>query len=265
MTPVTPTIIPASVHVQTQGQGPELVLLHGWGVNGGVFSAMQEALPEYRTHVVDLPGFGLSPPLAGGLDAWVDALVQALPANAIWLGWSLGGQVATQAALRYPSQIKGLVTIASSPCFIAKKEQGWPGIAPAVLSQFGAELGQDLPRTIERFLAIQAMGSVTAKADIKQLKDFVLSRPLASPMALTQGLAMLHDIDLRSQIGQIPLPWLRLWGRLDGLVPRGLLPLMPTGEHMSDVVLAKASHAPFISHQEECLQALRAWLTRYHH
>ncbi|MGL5359135.1 MAG: pimeloyl-ACP methyl ester esterase BioH, partial [Shewanella sp.] len=219
------------------------------------------------------PGFGLSPPVAGGLsppvagglNAWVDALVQALPANAVWLGWSLGGLVATQAALRYPDRIKGLVTIASSPCFAANKAQGWPGIAPDVLSQFGAELGQNLPRTIERFLAIQAMGSATAKADIKQLKELVLARPLASPMALAQGLAMLHEVDLREQIGQFPLPWLRLWGRLDGLVPRAVSTLMPTGEHISDVVLAKASHAPFISHQEDCLQALRAWLSRYHH
>ncbi|MCL1091459.1 pimeloyl-ACP methyl ester esterase BioH [Shewanella profunda] len=250
----------AHLHIETKGQGPDLVLLHGWGVNSAVFTPLHESLSQYRVHYVDLPGFGLSQPVEGDLTAWVDILVQSLPANAIWAGWSLGGLVATQAALNYPSYVKGLITIASSPCFMAREDEAWPGIPPQVLSQFSEQLGQNLPRTIERFLAIQAMGSETAKEDIKQLRDLVLSRPLPDTKALTQGLSMLKDLDLRTQIRELQQPWLRVWGRLDGLVPKRVQPKMPIGDQVEDVMLAKASHAPFFSHRDDFLQVFLPWL-----
>ena len=90
------------VHIDTRGQGPDVVMLHGWGVNSAVFTPLQESLSEYRVHYGDLPGFGLSQPIAGELSDWIEALVQVLPAQAIWAGWSLGGLVATQAALSHP-------------------------------------------------------------------------------------------------------------------------------------------------------------------
>lgn len=253
----------SQLHIDTRGQGPDLVMLHGWGVNSAVFTPLHEQLSEYRVHYVDLPGFGLSQPIAGDLSTWVDALIHALPANAIWAGWSLGGLVATQAAISYPSHVRGLMTIASSPCFMAREEEAWPGIPPQVLSMFGEQLGQNLPKTIERFLAIQAMGSETAKDDIKQLRDLVLARPLPDAAALTQGLDMLNQIDLRPQLSAIQQPWLRIWGRLDGLVPKRVQPQMPTASHITDVMLAKASHAPFVSHREEFLQAITPWLAQF--
>lgn len=250
----------ANLHIETRGQGPDLVMLHGWGVNSAVFTPLHESLSQYRVHYVDLPGFGHSQMIAGGLAAWVDALVAVLPADAIWVGWSLGGLVATQAALSYPEQIKGLVTIASSPCFMAREAEVWPGIPPQVLSQFSEQLGQNLPRTIERFLAIQAMGSETAKDDIRQLRDLVLARPLPNADALAQGLAMLADVDLRPQLAQLQQPWLRIWGRLDGLVPKRVQAKMPTATHIEDVMLAKASHAPFFSHREAFLAPFVDWI-----
>ncbi|WP_326490332.1 pimeloyl-ACP methyl ester esterase BioH [Shewanella sp. AS16] len=251
----------AQIHIDTQGEGQDLVMLHGWGVNSAVFTPLHSALHEYRVHYVDLPGFGLSQPLAGDINLWVDALIARLPEQAIWAGWSLGGLVATRAALNYPHKIKALATIASSPCFMAREAESWPGIPPAVLAQFATQLGQDLPKTIERFLAIQAMGTATAKEEIKRLKALVLAKPLPSEQALAQGLGMLTEIDLRPELAKLELPWLRLWGRLDGLVPRRVTGLMP--QHagpLEEVVFAKASHAPFFSHQEEFVQAFTGWL-----
>ncbi|MGL6122461.1 MAG: pimeloyl-ACP methyl ester esterase BioH [Shewanella sp.] len=252
---------PANLHIEISGQGPDLVMLHGWGVNSAVFTPLRESLSQYRVHYVDLPGFGHSQMVEGGLSTWVDTLVAALPEHAIWAGWSLGGLVATQAALSYPQKIKGLITIASSPCFMAREDEAWPGIPPQVLNQFREQLGQHLPKTIERFLAIQAMGSATAKEDIKQLRDLVLARPLPNARALTQGLNMLANVDLRSHLTELQQPWLRIWGRLDGLVPKRVLSKMPIAPQINDAMLAKASHAPFISHQQDFLQVFLPWLT----
>ncbi|MCV5870744.1 pimeloyl-[acyl-carrier protein] methyl ester esterase, partial [Escherichia coli] len=46
------------LHWQSFGQGPDLVLLHGWGMNGAVWQQTVESLqPYFRVHVVDLPGY----------------------------------------------------------------------------------------------------------------------------------------------------------------------------------------------------------------
>ncbi|MGI2258491.1 pimeloyl-ACP methyl ester esterase BioH [Shewanella sp. GXUN23E] len=250
------------LHIDIRGTGPELVMLHGWGVNSAAFAPLYDYLSEYRVYYVDLPGFGLSQAAGNSLKSWADQLVRQLPQGAIWAGWSLGGLVAARAALDYPEHIRGLVTIASSPCFMAREEEGWYGIPRQVLSQFSEQLGKDLPKTIERFLAIQAMGSATAKEDIKRIRELVLARPLPEQQALAAGLTMLEQEDLRAEIGNLAQPWLRVWGRLDGLVPKRVIPQMPVTSESEDLVIAKASHAPFISHTQEFVTGLETWLGR---
>lgn len=252
----------SQLHIDIRGQGPEIILLHGWGVNSAAFAPLYERLSEYRVYYVDLPGFGLSQPTDNTLQAWAEQLAQQLPDGAIWAGWSLGGLVAARVALDYPHKVKGLITIASSPCFMAREDEGWFGIPPQVLAQFSDQLGKNLPKTIERFLAIQAMGSVTAKEDIKQIREHVLARPLPDTHALEAGLEMLKQQDLRQELSELALPWLRVWGRLDGLVPKRVIPQMPVTQACEDLIIAKASHAPFISHTDEFVAGLETWLAK---
>jgi pimeloyl-[acyl-carrier protein] methyl ester esterase len=67
------------------------------------------------------------------------------------------------------------VTIASTPRFIAGP--GWPGIAADLLKMFETQLEKNFQKTLERFLAIQAMGSDTAKHDIKTIRQQVTQYP----------------------------------------------------------------------------------------
>lgn len=250
-----------SLHIQTIGQGTPIVMLHGWGVNNAVFQPLHPIFQNYCVHYVDLPGFGDSAPLAGDIDSWVDAIAAQVPTQAIWAGWSLGGLIATRAAIRYPARVIALLTIASSPCFMARDSEAWPGIAPQVLAQFASQLEQDLAKLVDRFLAIQAMGSATAKQDIKQLRDLVMAKPLPDALALKQGLQMLSSVDLRQAVATLDLPWLRVWGRLDGLVSRRVLPLLPKGSpRIEDLILPKAAHAPFLSHPAPFADGVLSWL-----
>lgn len=249
-----------SVSVERFGQGPDLVLLHGWGMNGAVWHGIVPSLAEnYRVHLVDLPGFGNSP-LADGVDyslSWLAEQVAAvLPEKCHLLGWSLGGLVASQIVLNHPERVASLITVASSPCFMARDE--WPGIAPKVLTGFNQMLAGDFRQTIERFLAIQAMGSEHARDDIRQLRHWLAERPAPQLAALEAGLGLLADIDLRDELASLSLPWLRVYGRLDSLVPKAVIPLLDERYPASrSVTFNKASHAPFISHPTEFVEAIR--------
>lgn len=249
-----------SVSVERFGQGPDLVLLHGWGMNGAVWHGIaQQLAAHYRLHLVDLPGFGNSP-LADGSEyslPWLAEQVAAvLPQKCHLLGWSLGGLVASQLALTQPERCQSLITVASSPCFMARDD--WPGIAPKVLTGFNQMLAGDFKQTIERFLAIQAMGSEHARDDIRQLRHWLAERPAPQLAALEAGLGLLADVDLRDELATLSQPWLRVYGRLDSLVPKAAIPLLDERYPAShSLVLEKASHAPFISHPQQFVEIIR--------
>ncbi|CAM3739795.1 Pimeloyl-[acyl-carrier protein] methyl ester esterase [Vibrio aerogenes CECT 7868] len=246
------------LHWQTEGEGPDLVLIHGWGMNGAVWDQTVEILKhEYRVHVVDLPGYGHSGHCcASSIEETALLVLQGAPEQAVWLGWSLGGLIATHIALNHPARVKKLITVASSPKFAAQDE--WRGIQPKVLKAFTSQLVDDFQLTIERFMALQAMGSPTARQDVKALKEKVLSRPAPRPEALFSGLKMLSDIDMRTQLSDISVPLLRLYGRLDGLVPvqvaNDLNTLVPESQ---SCIFSRSSHAPFITETDDfCHQVL---------
>lgn len=249
---------------------PVLVLLHGWGVNQGVWQSVAQQLerqpedqPEDKVQVLtpDLPGFGLCReyPQPYQLDAVVDILAAQIPAQSYVCGWSLGGLLAIALAHRYPQKVKQLGLIAASPCFMA--QHNWPGMAEAIMQQFARSLSENLPLTIERFLAIQAMGSSTARADIKVLKQAIMAYPMADANAV-EGALQLLKADLRTEFAALSQPVSGFFGRLDSLVPVKVTDLLqqlqPQGRFS---IAAHASHAPFISHQDEFMHWLRQWLS----
>ncbi|MCG3101145.1 pimeloyl-ACP methyl ester esterase BioH [Enterobacter sp. DRP3] len=245
---------------QTVGTGNcHLVLLHGWGLNAEVWNCINEELASHFTlHLVDLPGFGRSRGFGPmSLDEMAQQVLAAAPQNAIWLGWSLGGLVASQIALSRPERVSALVTVASSPCFSA--QASWPGIKPDVLAGFQQQLSEDFQRTVERFLALQTMGTETARQDARALKQTVLSLPMPDVAVLNGGLEILKTVDLREPLSALTMPHLRIYGYLDGLVPRKVVPLLDSlWPESESQVIAKAAHAPFISHPAEFCSALVA-------
>lgn len=245
---------------QTLGEGNcHLVLLHGWGLNAEVWHCINEELSSHFTlHLVDLPGFGRSQGFgAMTLGEMAERVLEQAPEKAIWLGWSLGGLVASQVALAHPERVLALVTVASSPCFSAR--DGWPGIKPDVLAGFQQQLSEDFQRTVERFLALQTMGTETARQDARTLKKTVLALPMPSVEVLNGGLEILKTVDLREPLTALTVPFLRLYGYLDGLVPRKVVPLLDAlWPESESLIFAKAAHAPFISHPDAFCQALVA-------
>ncbi|TNV20393.1 pimeloyl-ACP methyl ester esterase BioH [Buttiauxella sp. B2] len=243
---------------QTKGEGKDdLVLLHGWGLNAEVWHCICEELSShFRLHLVDLPGYGRSQGFGAlTLEEMAELVLAQAPDRAIWLGWSLGGLVASQVALKYPQRVKGLVTVASSPCFTTHGD--WPGIKPEILAGFQHQLSEDFQRTVERFLALQTLGTETARQDARRLKSVVLEQPMPRIEVLNGGLEILKTADLREPLKHLTVPFLRLYGHLDGLVPRKIAGLLDVHLPQSKtVIFPKAAHAPFISHPHDVCQVL---------
>ncbi len=143
--------------VEIAGSGPDLVLLHGWGLSSSVWQPVRERLAaHYTLHLVDLPGHGRSRSVSlASLAGLVAAIARLVPAKAMLCGWSLGGLVAQSIAATQP--VRRLVLVSSTPSFLAR--DGWPdGMQPGTLADFAGDLARDWRVTLARFLQAQRPG-----------------------------------------------------------------------------------------------------------
>ncbi len=240
------------MHIDIQGQGPDLVLIHGWAMHAGIFAPLVRELGgRFRLHLVDLPGHGASPERDRPLDLADGARrIAAATPPAMWIGWSLGGLVALEAALTRPGQVQALGLIASSPRFVVGAD--WPhGVEHAVFTQFGAGLERDYHRTIERFLALEAHGSDHAQAELRALKAEVFARGEPALPVLRDGLDILDRSDYRARLAGLAMPSLWLAGRRDRLIPHAAMQWGAAHSPRGVYREFSAGHAPFIGHPRE--------------
>lgn len=240
-----------NLHVDSRGDGEPLLLLHGWGMHGGVWGNIVPQLAQrFRVHVVDLPGHGYSRELASGLDEIVSTLSAQFSDPLNLCGWSLGGMVGQRWAAREPGKIKRLVLVASTPCFAERKDWLF-GMAAETLQQFADELEKSHAATLRRFIALQVRGSENERALLQQLREELFSRGEPDLQALRAGLEILRDADLREALSGIGLPALAVAGERDKLTPPEASFYMAQAMPRARVVEIKgAAHAPFLSHPD---------------
>ena len=111
------------------GAGTPILFIHGWGLNSGVWQPCVEQLQaQFEVQTVDLPGFGINVDVMVSpysLENIARSIIEIMDKPSFVVGWSLGGMVATEIALQAPNKVKGLITVASTPCFIEKDRWAW--------------------------------------------------------------------------------------------------------------------------------------------
>jgi pimeloyl-[acyl-carrier protein] methyl ester esterase len=245
------------LHVEVSGTGPDLVLLHGWGLNVRVWDGLVEELSDrFRMIAVDLPGHGRSSVSSGrgtpAERAWlIHQTLSSVSDRYSLLGWSLGGQIALDLAAAMPWQIEKLVLVAATPKFVAGP--GWPyGMAEAVIAKMAAQLQTHYERTVSDFLELQVRGSVEGAGVLEQLRNALLLHGEAQPAALQAGLNTLATTDLRATLSHVRVPTLVIAGQNDRITApaaaRALAEALPNSRY---VEMRRAAHAPFLSHKTE--------------
>jgi len=86
------------------------LFIHGWAFSSKVFTSLHGI--KY-----DLPAHGTNGEPYRSMEETVESIALRLPGKHDVVGWSLGGSVAILLALRFPSKVRRLILLGTSPCF----------------------------------------------------------------------------------------------------------------------------------------------------
>ncbi|MEY3651109.1 MAG: carboxylesterase of pimeloyl-CoA synthesis [Pseudomonadota bacterium] len=249
-----------SLHIEKIGQGEPLVMIHGWGMHSDMWMQARDLLGRnFELHLIDLPGMGHSENIdVYHLHTVAEKIAEKMPANAYVLGWSLGGLIATKVAVMTP--VKKLILVGSTPCFVQRDD--WShGMPSEVFESFFAGAVQDYQGTMNKLLALIAMGSKNARATSKVLREALALRPVPNQQGLLGALDILRTSDLRQALSGIDIPTLLIHGEHDKLAPVAAAQWMSQQLLQAELhVIKGAAHEPFISHPQDFTQRVTEFL-----
>lgn len=240
-----------------------IVLLHGWAADSNSWQAL---LPYLNNHYdlicVDLPNFGGSSSLVSeNIQDWLAQLLPYLPTRAIYLGWSLGGMLATALAAQYPERVAALITIASNTKFV--RGDGYKAAMPAKIERAFYQRFVEAPEnTLKRFCALEAQGETDERAALKQLRALQKQSAQHLNSGWASALQLLAAIDNRAAFTQLSIPGLHIFGDADALVPVAAaeaLAQLNASQHIR--VLPHCGHTPHISQPELIFAPLQEFLS----
>lgn len=262
------------LHVETLGEGPPVLLVHGYGASAHSFRHWTPELArDHRVILVDLKGHGAAPKPREGRYSPVDLaeplarLVVAMDLRDLTLlGHSLGGGVVLVTALRLLDagewgRLRGLVSVAG-----AAYEQGLPAFASLALRpRLSTLVLGAVPKTWLVRRVLRSIVHDPGGIDRAQVTGY--AAPLRDPgtrraLVTAAGQLVPPELDrITARYPELNLPTLLLWGRQDPVVPLSVAERLDRALPRSRLVVLEAcGHLPAEERPAESLRALRDFL-----
>ena len=213
-----------ALHVAAAGEGPPLVLLHGFTGSSDTWRDLVGRLSgQYQTIAPDLVGHARSDAPEGveryairRAAADLVALLRELGhERAAWLGYSLGGRVALQVAADHPEAVAALVLEGASPGIAADAERAARLASDAALAQRierdGVEAFVDEWERVPLFASQLALPA-EARAAVRAMRLAQRAHGLANSL---RGMGAGAQAPLHDRLPSIAVPTLLLAGSLD--------------------------------------------------
>jgi pimeloyl-ACP methyl ester carboxylesterase len=218
------------VRLLSRGSGPPLVLLHGVSLSAAAWAPMFNALPGRRLLAVDLPGHGLSDPVAyrrghvrQHTRALLDDIFDALGLDeAPVVGHSLGGMLALWYAAAGAERISRLVAMGEPAVALPGVRVRMPLSLLTVRGLGLAVLRSPSSRPVYRRLLAQGLGHAEVAAAPDSLID-ALRLSARRPESARTVTSLMHAIDhfrrprtesvlTTAELAAIDTPTMFIWG-----------------------------------------------------
>ena len=248
-----------TVNAAQSGEGPPLFLFHSLLSDRASFDAIvPELARSFRTIVPELPGFGRSHAVEGGLAAVADRMAEAVrdaagAAPAIVLGNGYGGFVALQMAIRHPQIANKLILADSGAAFSEPGREAFRNMA-TVSREKGLEAITDV-----------AMRRLFAPEFQEQHPELMQDRRAAflrtDPDVFRAACDALASLDLRAQLAGVKIPVLVMVGEHDEATPPPMShELAARLSHSELKIIPGCAHVPQLQSPRQFLDAVREFL-----
>jgi 3-oxoadipate enol-lactonase len=248
---------------QGSGKAPALFLFHSLLSDRASFDAITPKLAQsFRLIVPELPGFGASKAVSGGLAAVADRMAEvvrdaAQGTEAIVLGNGYGGFVALQMAIRHPAIAARLILADCGAAFSEAGREAFRNMAAAAKAK-GLSAITDV-----------AMRRLFAPEFQAQHPDLMADRRDAflktDSDVLQAACADLAALDLRTELAQVKVPVLVLVGEHDEATPPPMSHELAAGLPNARLkIIAGCAHVPQLQSPEVFLDAIGDFLPASH-
>jgi len=207
-----------SFEVRETGSGPPVVLVHGYPLDGGMWSATARILSErFRVLKPDLPGRPENPlPASGTMDSYAEflaAIIQSTGPAGI-AGFSMGGYATLTLLRRRQELVRALALVDPRAGADDEAGRGKRDQAISDVRERGAEAAADA--MIDKLLSPEARG----RGDmVERVRRMILRQ---KPETLESDLKAMRDrADQTDLLPGIRVPTLVLAGELDTITPPG--------------------------------------------
>jgi 2-succinyl-6-hydroxy-2,4-cyclohexadiene-1-carboxylate synthase len=256
-------------HVETEGSGPDLVLLHGFS---GSVRSWDDARPKLAANArvisIDLIGHGDSSapddPARYSLD-WsardLTALLDLLGLQAVHLlGYSMGGRVALHFAVQAPARVKTLILESASPGMSDDADRVRRVASDAALADRIARDG------IEAFVAeweaqplLRAAPHVGAAARQRQRAQRMGNRIVGLANSL-RGMGAGQQQPVWSRLGELSMPVLLIVGERDQRYRELAARMLASLPRADLAAVLEAGHTVHLDQPEAFVGLVKTWV-----
>ena len=207
----------APARIREMGEGPAILLVHGYPLDGAMWSGVARALSaRFRVLKPDLPGRGETPSASDGtIEGYADfmaAILDTLPGGAGLAGFSMGGYAALALARRRPQTLRALALVDTRAS--ADDETGRAKRDEAIATVRASGVAPIVEAMLPRLLAPESLSN----RDLVERARRIMSRQKAETVEADLR-AMRDRPDARPFLGEIRIPTLVLVGERDTLTP----------------------------------------------
>jgi 3-oxoadipate enol-lactonase len=248
-----------TVNAAQAGDGPPLFLLHSLLSDRASFDAVAPKLSQsFRVIVPELPGFGRSHAMGGGLADIADRIAEAVSdaaggEDAIVLGNGFGGFVALQMAVRHPQIATRLIL---ADCGAAFSEDGRQAFRNMAAASKAKGLTAITDTAMRRLFAPEFQ-----EGHPELMRDRREAFLRTDPEVFRAACAQLAELDLRGELAKVKVPVLVVVGEHDEATPppmsRELAALLPDARLK---IIPGCAHVPQLQSPQLFLEAIADFL-----